>query len=91
MSGQQTAEWVRSLAQRTAALEALEFPDRLSVVTDNVSNPPTDAELDTAFGQPAALGEGYGGIVDDNGAGANVWLCYVAGTAWWYEALTRAV
>jgi len=64
---------------------------RVRVVDDNVSNPPTDAELDTAFGSPATMGEGFVGIVDDNDAATNVWLIGIAGGAWWYEALTKAV
>ena len=58
--------------------------------TDNVSSPPTDAELDTAFGQPSALGDGFIGLLDDNGAGTTVWLCQVINSAWWYEGLTKA-
>ncbi len=58
--------------------------------TDNVASPPTDAELDTAFGEPALLGDGFFGLLDDNGAGTTVWLCYVINLAWWYEQLTKA-
>lgn len=61
------------------------------VVKDDVSDPPTDAELDTAFGQPATLGEGFVGIVDDNNAQTKVWLAVTGGSTWWYEELTKAV
>lgn len=61
------------------------------VSTDDVSNPPTDAQLDTAFGTPAERGEGFIGIVDDNDVGTTIWLCIVTGSAWWYEQLTKAV
>ena len=61
------------------------------VAKDDVSSPPTDAELDTAFGDPATLGAGFTGLLDDNNAGTAVWLCYVVAGAWWYEALTKAV
>ena len=61
------------------------------VATDDVSSPPTDAELDTAFGDSATLGAGFTGLLDDNDAGTAVWLCYVVAGAWWYEALTKAV
>jgi len=64
---------------------------RTKVSTDNVSSPPTDAQLDTAFGTPATVGEGFIGIVDDNDAETAVWLCVAVGTSWWYEALTKAV
>lgn len=62
----------------------------LTTATDNVASPPTDAELDTAFGQPSGLGDGFTGLLDDNGAGTTVWLCYVINNAWWYEQLTKA-
>lgn len=57
----------------------------------NVSDPPTDAELDAAFGTPAAVGDGYIAFVDDNGTSAKVWLVTSDGGAWWYEELTKAV
>ncbi len=63
---------------------------RAPTSTDNVASPPTDAELDTAFGQPAVLGDGFFGLLDDNDAGTTVWLCYVINLAWWYEQLTKA-
>lgn len=56
----------------------------------NVTNPPTDAELDTAFGAPADVGAGFVGVLNDNGAGANVWLAASDGTNWWYVAMTKA-
>lgn len=57
---------------------------------DNVTNPPTDAELDTAFGEPADVGAGFVGVLDDAGAGANVWLVASDGANWWYVAMTQA-
>jgi hypothetical protein len=63
----------------------------LPVSTDNVTNPPTDAELDTAFGTPAAVGAGFTALLDDNGAGANVYHVASDGTNWWYIAMTKAV
>jgi len=63
----------------------------LTVATDNVASPPTDAELDTAFGTAANLPEGFMGVLDDNGAGTTVWFCVVSSNAWFYEQLTKAV
>jgi len=57
----------------------------------NTANPPTDAQLDSAFGTPATVGEGFFAILDDAGAGVNVYLCYSDGTAWWQGALTKAL
>lgn len=62
----------------------------LPVAKDDVSNPPTDAELDTAFGSAADLYNGFIGLVDDNGAGTTVWLCTVVNDSWFYEQLTLA-
>ena len=57
---------------------------------DDVSNPPTDAELDTAFGLPATKGDNFIGLLDDNVADANLWMCVPNGTSWWYAAMTKA-
>ena len=57
----------------------------------NVSNPPTDAELDAAFGLPAAVGDGYIAILDDAGTHTAVWFIASDGAAWWHGALTKAV
>ncbi len=61
-------------------------------VTD-VAATPTDANLDTAFGQPATLGAGFVGVLDDNDAGTAVYLCFTTGTAgeWFYVAGTKAL
>ena len=57
---------------------------------NDVSNPPTDAEIDLAFNAPVIAGDGFIGVIDDDGAGANVWLCVSDGANWWYVALTKA-
>ncbi|NLD43665.1 MAG: hypothetical protein GX657_09235 [Chloroflexi bacterium] len=59
--------------------------------TADVSSPPTDAELDAAFGTPAEVGAGFTAIVNDAGAGAAVWLVASDGAGWWYAAMTQAV
>jgi hypothetical protein len=63
---------------------------RVKHATDDVSNPPTDAELDTAFGTPAAVGAGFVGTLDDNAGGANFYIVSSDGTNWWYTAMTKA-
>lgn len=50
--------------------------------TADVSNPPTDAELDSVFGTPAAVGAGFLAGIDDNGADTNFYLVYSTGTSW---------
>ncbi len=63
---------------------------RTKVSTANTANPPTDAELDSAFGQPATLGTGFIGLLDDNNAGTNAYACFAIGSNWWTVALTKA-
>lgn len=62
-----------------------------TVQSTNVSNPPTDAELDAAFGTPATVGAGYTVIIDDNGAGSNFYECISDGSNWWISTFTKAV
>jgi len=62
----------------------------LPVFTDDISNPPTDAELDTAMGAPATLGAGFAALLDDGGNGTDVYLVCSDGTNWWYQAMTKA-
>lgn len=63
------------------------------VANDDVADPPTDAELDTAFGDPTALNAGFIGILDDAGAGTDVYICWTTGNAgeWYYTKGTKAV
>lgn len=62
----------------------------LQIDTTDVSNPPTDAELDAIFGSPSAVGAGYQIILDDNGADTNVYRITSNGTSWWIDTLTKA-
>lgn len=57
----------------------------------NVSNPPTDAQLDSTFGSPADLPDGFTAAIDDNGAGTVAWGVMALNGAWWYWSLTKAV
>ncbi len=57
----------------------------------NISNPPTDAELDTAFGAPATVGKGFMAVVNDAGGGSNFYIAVSDGTNWWQTAMTKAV
>jgi hypothetical protein len=58
---------------------------------DDVSDPPTDAELDSAFGTPATVGAGFVGVLDDNDDATDVYICYTDGSAWFYVKGTKAV
>lgn len=64
---------------------------RTKVSTANVSNPPTDAELDSAFGTPATVGSGFVAIVNDNNAGTDEYMVWSDGTNWFYATGTKAV
>ena len=54
-----------------------------SVRTDDISNPPTDAELDALFGTPATAGAGFTVYIDDNGGGSNFYHIVSDGANWW--------
>lgn len=60
---------------------------RTTISTANVSNPPTDAELDAEFGTPADVGEGFECWIDDNGAGTLFWKVATVGGFWVYSAV----
>lgn len=64
---------------------------KTTVDTTDVSNPPTDAELDAIYGTPAAVGAGFMSYIDDNGAGANFYQVTSDGTNWWIFTGTKAV
>ncbi len=58
--------------------------------TADVTNPPTDAELDSAFGTPSTVGAGFTATLDDNGAGTAMYLVASDGTNWWHTLMTKA-
>ena len=57
----------------------------------DVSDPPTDAELDVAFGTPATLGRGFMATIDDNDGDLKNWLVWTSDASWYYAAGTKAV
>jgi len=59
--------------------------------TADVSNPPTDAELDAEFGTPATVGAGFIATIDDNGADANFYMVWSTGASWVIHTGTKAV
>lgn len=75
---------LRIIGWRTEAIGGLDTSSA------NVSNPPTDAELDSAFGTPAAVGDGFMATVNDNGADTAQWLVVSNGASWWYVGMTKA-
>lgn len=73
------------------ALGAAISISKIEVDTTDVSNPPTDAELDSAFGAPATVGAGFVAFIDDNAGGANFYQVASDGTNWWISTFTKAV
>ncbi len=63
---------------------------RTKLSTDNTANPPTKAQLTSAFGSPSTVGSGFIGIIDDNGAHTNEYICWSDGTEWFYATGTKA-
>lgn len=63
---------------------------RTKVSTANTANPPTKAELTSAFGAPGTVGTGFVGILDDNGGHTNEYICWSDGTEWFYATGTKA-
>jgi hypothetical protein len=78
--------WLGGIANFSAA------GARVTWSEDNISNPPTDAELDGAFGTPAAAGEGFLALIDDADNGLAVRIIASVGGFWWYSVqLAKAV
>lgn len=60
--------------------------------TANVSpGAPTDAELDAIFGQPATVGAGFIGIVNDSGGGTECYIVWSDGANWWNKNGNKSV
>lgn len=83
----------RDIRARVNKLETWEpFSNSAPLSTNDVTNPPSDAELDAAFGDAASLAlDPYIAIIDDAGATTTVWLCVATNGAWFYTQLTKAV
>lgn len=64
---------------------------RFKIYTDDVSNPPTDAELDAIFGTPATVGAVFTADIDDAGAGNNFYTVKSDGTNWWIQTYAKAI
>lgn len=54
---------------------------------DNVGSPPTEAEIETAFG---ARSTGFTGIIVDGGGAGKMWLCIKFHQYWHFVGATRA-
>lgn len=61
---------------------------RTKVAVTDTANPPTQAELVTAFGAAATVGAGFMGLLNDNAGGTNEYLVWSDGTNFFYVAGT---
>ena len=61
------------------------------VSTADTANPPTNAELITAFGTAATVGAGFTAILNDAGGGTNVYIIISDGTTFFHSLLTKAL
>lgn len=64
---------------------------RTKYSTANVSAVPTDAEFDSACGDPATVGSGFICIVNDNNGGTAEYTAWTDGTNWFYVAGVKAL
>ena len=81
---------IADLEKRLTRLEAAGWP-RTQYSIANVLDPPLDGNLDADFGTPATLGPGFIGVVNDNNADTDIWLCVTTATKWYYIQLTEAL
>jgi hypothetical protein len=88
-------ELLEDIIRRQTRLErrfdALQIPEVYRpMATVNVSDPPTDAELDAEFGTPAAVGAGFRAYVWDF-VDSKFWQVGSNGANWWYDDMNLAV
>lgn len=57
----------------------------------DVSNPPTDAQLDAIWSSPDDVSAGFIGILNDAGAGLNFYFIGSDGTNWWISIPQKAL
>ena len=74
------------LAISTAAADARYLQRVASYAA--VTNPPTLTELEEAFGAAATLPNPFFGVLDDGGAGTDLYLCIAVNGKWTIEILT---
>lgn len=56
----------------------------------NVSNPPTQSEVSSAFGDPSLVEPGYMGLINDNGDALKEYLVASDGAYWWVTPMAKA-
>ena len=64
---------------------------KLDVIESDVSDPPTDAELDALFGTPGSVGRGWHKFIKDTSSGGKLYLIVSDLSNWWTFTGTLAV
>lgn len=83
---------VAQLERDVARLQHVESAAGCPIVSVDITRPPTDAQLDGAFGVPADISKGMLKLVYDSGdIGEAVYGAVPLDGGWWYWALTKAV
>lgn len=87
-----TANQYLTVNGHIVGLEKATFTGGLSTLQSvaNYSDPPTDAELDAAFGTPATLGRGFVALLDDNDADTDSYIVWTSDASWYYIKATKA-
>ena len=67
------------------------IPVNFAYSTDVFTDPPTKAELVSAFGDPATIGSQFTAIINNGGTDTNVYLVITTGAEYYYFQLTKAV
>lgn len=70
---------INNIDRRLSRLEQTSVD--VPVCRDNVSNPPTAAEVTTCF--TTNVHNGFLGLINDNGAGNDIYLVARVGGKWW--------
>ncbi len=64
--------------------------DVTTLLTNDVSNPPTLSELNIILGSASSVENGYTIYIDDNGAGSNFYQIVSDGSNWWIFSGSKA-
>lgn len=85
---------IREMQTLQAEYRKQEIPTNRAAValyTNDVSGPPTEAQLTSAFGTPASAGVGKMFLLADAGSTSSEYLCISDGATWQILVLTKAV
>jgi len=81
---------VRATITTAGIINANSYGIRTKQSVANFSSPPTDAELNAAFGTPETLGRGFMATIDDADGDTTCYLVFTSDASWFYEAMTKA-